>query len=65
MPLARLVDRAGREYGDGIAYVEHRASPPVDGKAIYAWMRMADVLGEDEFLFAVFRLAAARMDRPE
>jgi len=57
-PLVKLVDDQGRDYGDGIAYIEHRASPPRNGKLIYAWMRVADILGPDEVFFGLFRLAA-------
>jgi len=57
-PLVKLVDEQGRDYGDGIVYIEHMASPPRKGKLIYAWMRMADILGPDEVFFGLFRLAA-------
>ena len=60
LPLARLVDDRGHHYGDGVAYIEHKVSPPRGGKNIYAWKRMADVLAADPFLFAIFRLAAEK-----
>lgn len=64
LPLARLVDEDGNEYGDGIAYVQRQRTEPVNGKALYVWMRMPEVLGQDELLFEVFRFAGTRMTRP-
>jgi hypothetical protein len=61
LPLARLRDAKGNDYGDGIIYVEHRASPPVKGKNIYAWMRMLDIFNTDDFLYALFHLAGEVM----
>ena len=60
LPLARLVDEQGRDYGDGIAFIEHKASAPRNGKLICAWMRMADVLDADKLFCALFRLAAEK-----
>jgi len=65
LPLARLVDGAGNEYGDGIVYVERHRSEPVGGKALYVWMRMPDVLGQGDLLYDVFRFAATHMARPQ
>jgi hypothetical protein len=56
--LARLKDSSGYTYGDGIVYIEHKVSPPVNGKIIYSWMRMADILGTDDLLFSIFLLPA-------
>jgi hypothetical protein len=55
-PLARLKDSAGRVYGDGIVYIEHRVSSPKNAKIIYSWMRMTDILDMDNLLFAIFFL---------
>lgn len=63
LPLAQLKDSAGRHYGDGIVYIEHKSSPPKNGKNIYAWMRMTDVLERNDLLFALFRLAAEKMSK--
>ena len=63
IPLAELRDDAGRAYGDGIAYVEHRASEPRSGRVLYVWMRMADVLGRDDLFFALFSFARERMQQ--
>ena len=63
LPLARLKDKEGRDYGDGIAYIEHKISSPKNGKNIYAWMRMPDVLNTDDILYELFRLAGERMTR--
>jgi hypothetical protein len=40
LALAKLVDEQGRDLGDGIAYIEHRASEPRGAKNIYVWKRM-------------------------
>lgn len=64
LPLVRLRDSRGREYGDAAAYIEHRASEPRGGKCIYAWMRLPDVLDRDVLYLGLFRLAAEKMARP-
>jgi hypothetical protein len=64
LSLARLTDADGRSYGDGIAYVEHRASAPKNAKILYAWMRMADIVNANDLFYALFRLAGERMTRP-
>jgi len=61
LPLAELKDDAGNSYGDGIVYVEHRASEPRGAKVIYVWMRMPDILDRDDLFFALFRFAGARI----
>ena len=61
LPLARLTDAAGKWYGDGIAYVEHKTSAPKNGKNLYVWMRMPEVLGAEEALFALFQFAAGKV----
>jgi hypothetical protein len=61
LPLAQLKDADGKSYGGGIVYIEHRASAPQNGKVLYVWMRLPDVLGRDELLFALFRFAAERL----
>ncbi len=63
LPIAELVDEQGRSYGDAIAYIEHKVSPPQNGKNIYMWMRMPDVLGAETVWFGLFRLAAEKMTR--
>jgi len=65
MPLVRLTDEGGHNYGDAVVYIEHRESEPQNGKNIYAWMRMMDVVDRGSFLSALFRLAIERIDRPE
>ncbi len=61
LPLARLKDEKGHDYGDGIVYVEHRVSAPKNGKNIYAWMRMPDVLNTEDVFYELFRLAGEKM----
>ena len=61
VPLARLEDAKGKFYGDGIVYIEHKASAPRNGKNLYVWMRMPETLGLNESLFAVFRFAAQKL----
>lgn len=64
LPLAKLTDEEGRWYGDGIAYIEHRVTPPRNGKLLYAWMRMTDAAGgKDALLLGLFRLAARKATR--
>jgi len=60
--LAQLKDAAGKGYGDGIVYVEHKRSEPRNGKNLYVWMRMPEALGLNEALFALFRFAAEKLD---
>jgi len=62
LPLARLKDADGKSYGDGIVYIEHQKTAPKKGKNLYVWMRMFDVLGKDEALFALFRFAAEKLE---
>ena len=61
LPLAELRNDAGNSYGDGMVYVEHRASEPRDARIIYVWMRMPDMLDRDDLFFALFSFAAARI----
>lgn len=61
LPLAELRDAAGKPYGDGIVYVEHKASEPRGGKNLYVWMRMPDLLGEDDLLYALFCFAGEKL----
>jgi len=59
LPLASLRDAEGREYGDGIAYIERAGGAP--SKVLYAWMRMGDVAGQAELHGALLRFAAGRV----
>ncbi|MEW6358388.1 MAG: endo-1,3-alpha-glucanase family glycosylhydrolase [Planctomycetota bacterium] len=63
LPLAQLKDYAGKSYGDGVVYIEHCVSPPKNGKNIYVWTRMTDVLDREGLLFNIFRLAAEKMTK--
>ncbi|HNV00602.1 MAG: hypothetical protein KA191_02815 [Verrucomicrobia bacterium] len=63
--LARLKDADEKNYGDGMAYVEHRAGARRGGKSLYVWMRMPDVLGLNECLYAVFQFAAQTLGSTE
>jgi hypothetical protein len=58
LPLAKLTDEKGSEHGDGIVYIELKPHPQRNGRLIYAWMRMADLLDADSLFFGLFRLAA-------
>ncbi len=58
LPLASLHDAEGREYGDGIAYIERSGEAP--SKLLYAWMRMGDVVGRADLHSALLRFAAER-----
>jgi hypothetical protein len=60
LPLAELTDEAGVAMGDGIAYIEHRASEPRGGKVLYVWMGMPKALGGNDLLYALFRFAAEK-----
>ena len=60
LSLAPLVDGDGNHYGDGIAYVEHRASKPLGGKNLYAWMGMFRGASREEILYSLFKLAGER-----
>ena len=60
IPLATLKDQTGRSWGDGIAYIHHQISEPRGGKALYVWMRMADVVDRNRLLFELFRSAAEK-----
>ena len=37
VPLVELRDETGKHYGDAVAYVEHKASEPKNGKILYVW----------------------------
>ena len=63
LPLARLVDGDGTSYGDGMVYIQRRSSAPENGKTLYVWMRMPEILGRDRAFFEVFRFAAEKMTR--
>jgi hypothetical protein len=61
LALALLVDADGRALGDGIAYVEHRDPPLKGGRTLYVWMRMADVVGEDNLLSGILEFAGKKL----
>ena len=63
LPLAQLKDETGKSYGDGIVYIEHKVSEPRNGRNLYVWMRMPEVLGADDALYAIFRFAAEKSGR--
>ena len=63
LALAKLVDEQGRDHGDGIAYIEHRASEPRGAKNIYVWKRMGELFDQDDLFFALFRLAGEKMTK--
>jgi hypothetical protein len=60
-PLATLRDDNGAYYGDGIVYVEHHSGELANGKSLYVWMRMPDILGADATYQAVMRFAARQI----
>jgi len=59
--LARLKAADGKSHGDGMAYVEYRAGARRGGKSLYVWMRMPEVLGINECLYAVFQFTAQKL----
>jgi len=56
LPLATLVDGAGKSYGDGVAYWQRGQA-----KAIYAWMRMGEAYGANELYEALMLFAAEKL----
>ena len=62
LPLATLKDQDGGEYGNAIAYIEHKSTPPKNGKNLYVWMRMSDLLGANDLCFDLFRFAVSKMN---
>jgi hypothetical protein len=60
LPLASLMDEEDRNFGDGIFYVEHRASSPKGAKILYAWMGMAAAADQSDLYFELFRFAGER-----
>jgi len=61
LPLARLEDEAGRFYGDGIVYIHHQVSEPKNGRNLYVWMRMPDILNSDDLLYALFHFVGKKI----
>lgn len=57
IPLVSLYDSEDNNYGDGVAYIEHKESQPVNGKGVYIWNRGAELLG-DQLYFDVFSFLA-------
>lgn len=62
--LATLKDVTGQSLGDGIAYVELREPPLQGGKTLYVWMRMAEVLGGQPGLVALWQFVGEKLGRP-
>ena len=60
LPLATLTDQTGRYWGDAMAYCEHKATAPKNGKCLYAWMRVVDLADRNKILYELLRLAAAK-----
>ncbi|MFH1367628.1 MAG: hypothetical protein ABII64_00740 [Elusimicrobiota bacterium] len=58
MPIVTLYDIDNNSYGDGIAYVHHKASPPVGGKGMFIWYRAAELMGADSLYYDVFNIVA-------
>lgn len=61
--LATLKDGTGQSLGDGIAYVELREPPLQGGRTLYVWMRMAEVLGGEPALAALWQFVGERLPR--
>jgi len=61
LPLASLVGADGREFGDGIAYVEFHHPPLNGGRTLYIWMRMNDVVGADDLLSGILEFAGKKI----
>lgn len=59
--LATLQDANGQSLGDGIAYVELREPPLQGGRTLYVWMRMADALGGEPALAALWQFVGERL----
>ena len=62
IPLVRLQDSTGKNYGDAAGYIEHRVSSPHKGKNIYVWKRVTDLLNNEDFLFELFSFAAEKLE---
>ncbi|MBN1344996.1 MAG: hypothetical protein JXQ73_20045 [Phycisphaerae bacterium] len=54
-PLMKLVDKNGRDWGEAVAVFGSRDKQA--GNVVYAWFRLADVVGLDGFLVDLLRLA--------
>lgn len=65
VPLASLSDSSGRALGDGIVYVEHHTPPLAGGRTLYVWMRMTDVVGENNLMSAVFQFVGRELKDSE
>lgn len=63
LPLASLVDASGRALGDGMAYVELRDPPLKGGRTLYVWMRMADIVGNDDLMLEIFKFAGQKLSK--
>lgn len=59
--IARLTDNAGHSFGDGIVYIQHRTYPLSPGRVLYVWMRMPELLDEDNFYPSLFQFISTRI----
>jgi len=58
IPIVVLNDEDNNYYGDGIAYVQHKVSQPINGKGLYIWSRAADIFGANDLYYDVFAFVA-------
>jgi glycoprotein endo-alpha-1,2-mannosidase len=61
VPLVQLKDNTGAVQGDAVVYIEHRAAPLAPGKTVYAWMRMPEVFGTQDFLLSLYQFISTRL----
>lgn len=59
--IARLKDNQGHAFGEGIVLIQHRAGPLSPGQILYAWMRMPELLGEDQFYPSLFQFISTKV----
>ncbi len=62
VPLASLSDAEGRDFGEGIAWIEHHQSEPRGGRLLYCWMRMHEVAAPGDLYFALLRFVGERLE---
>jgi len=61
-PLMKLVDQNGRDWGEAVAVFG--SNDPKAGCVVYAWFRLADVAGLDDFLGDLLRLSGSSAAEP-